>query len=254
MSTTLTATTREHYTRLADVRRRLLALYDGETLRRRPVAREHRAPKDWTWGYELLVGGVKATGSSIGVDEVRIFAEIADLIEMRSAYTVGVAFGFSLFALALAAPDATVVGIDDYSERAGPGTQQARRLVERIITTECPNARLVVGRSPADTPMAVADLAPLSLVFIDGAHNAAAASADYAGVRPFLDARSVVLWHDTETRDMPRAFAGCFDRAIHDRCARLNTYGRLGIHHNSTEHPALAEYLDIARLTQWRAR
>lgn len=252
MSTLAPTTTREHYARIADMKRRLLGLYEGETLRRRCVSRKHRAPREWTWGYELMVDGVKATGSSIGEDEIRIFAEIADLIDMRSAYTVGVAFGLSLFTLALAAPDATVIGIDDYSERAGPGTQYARALVERIVAEHCPNVRLVVGRSPQDTPTAVADCAPLSLVFIDGQHNALAASSDYAGAHPYLDARSVVLWHDSETRDVPRAFIGCLDRRLHDRCDRLHTYGRLGIHFNSAEHPALAEYLDASRLTYWR--
>jgi hypothetical protein len=126
--------------------------------------------------------------------------------------------------------------------------------VERIIATDCPNARLVVGRSPAATPSAVADIAPLSLVFIDGAHNAAAATADYTGVRPFIAARTVILWHDSETRDVPLAFEGCFDRTIHDRCEYLHTYGRLGIHFNASEHPALAEYLDVARLTYRRVK
>jgi predicted O-methyltransferase YrrM len=223
---------------IADRKRELFDLYAGERLVRKVVPRGG----GWTWGYQLLIGDEIATGASIGEDEIRFFLDLPQLIEARSAFCVGVAFGLSTFALALAKPDLTVFGIDNFTE--GAGTEAARRLVERLIAERVGNVRLYVGTSPQDTAACLAGRGAgetVDLVFIDGLHQDDAAQADFGGVCPYLGERSVVLWHNTYAT--ARAFELCHDPRQFDTALVLRTYGALGIYFNRRFHPLLYTYL-----------
>lgn len=241
-------TTAAHYAAISAHRREVFGLYEGQKLKQRRMNQRRRGPDEWARGYELWIDNQKVCGSSIGDDEIRLMYEVAELIDMRSAYTIGVAFGLSTFALALARPEATVYAIDDYSEREATATKHALPLVRKIIQERCPNVRLHVGRSPEGTPAALAGLAgPLGLTFIDALHKDHAAAADYRGTAPFLDETSVVLWHDVD-RTMG-AFRDCFRGSPFDRAERLNSYSSMAIYYNAKAHPALEEYLGAAT---WR--
>lgn len=236
-----------YYAALAASKRALFALYDGEQLKRKFLQARHRevATECWTWGHQFRYEGESACGSSIGEDEIKLFLEIGDLIDMRSSATIGVAFGLSLFALAIGRPSATAIGIDDYSDHRGEGTNYVRAFVERTIADKVPNARLQIGSSPDDTAAAVGTHAPLGLAFIDGEHTDRAAKGDFEGLSPHLDARSVVLWHDTP--QVLGAFKSCAD-ARWDQRVILRTYRRMGLYYNAVEHPALHAYLALCAL------
>ena len=229
-----------YYTQFAKYKRDLFSLYNGESLERRIVPQGN----GYTWGYRLMVGNEPASGSSIGEDEIRLLYDIVHLIDAQYAFSVGVAYGFSTFVLALARNDLVVYGIDNYTERPGPATNYAQQLVERIIAESFDNVQLYVGTSPTDTDKCLASLpenAKLSLVIIDGLHTDLAASKDYYGVRRYIDSGTVILWHNTySTR---HAFYQCFDRHLFDRSYVLHTYGAMGVYYHSGKHPKLDSYL-----------
>ena len=230
----------DYYNKIRDHKQALFALYEDEHLVRKIVARGN----GWTWGYELFVNGKKATGSSIGEDEIKLLFDLSHIINARFSYCIGVAFGFSTFNLALAKPDTLVFGIDNYSERAGPSTEYARELVERIIQDRCLTVYLHIGTSPEDTPTCLSSLPrdeKLSLVFIDGLHRNPAAKADFDGIRPFINSKTVILWHNVYS--VSEAFMECFDQQLFDQNYVLRTYGVMGIYFNAVEHPSLDRYL-----------
>src|SRR5262245_49600555 len=102
---------------LSEMRRQLFSLYEGEDVRPKYLRRKHtdNPGEAWTWGHQFIIGGKSACGSSIGEDEIRLFFELSDLVDDRPSATIGVAFGLSLFALALARPGVPAIGIDNYS-------------------------------------------------------------------------------------------------------------------------------------------
>lgn len=211
---------------------------------------ENRRPEGfgWTCGYKLdryldVVGPNDITGTSIGADEIKLFFDLGALIDLRSSLVIGNAFGLSTFCLAMASRN-EVAAIDNWSQ--GRFGAVARELCERIIDLHgIPNVRLHTGSSPGDVPAALARLpVPLSLVFIDGWHSNEQVELDFLAVRPFLDRRSIVLFHDCRL-----VYEG-FKRVYRDHAASLfaqqcvlHTYGQMGVYYNSTEHPAFDAYL-----------
>lgn len=235
---------------LAERRQALLNLYAGYEIRTRgPSPRwEAKAPRG-AHGFEFWTNGRKATGSSVGADEIDLLMGLACRLRIRSALGVGVAFGVSTFALAFGNPNAIVVGIDDYSERAGPGSQQARTLVESVLADRCPRVRLHIGRSPESTAAALVGVPlPLGLLFIDGLHTEEASMADFRGALPYLDRRSVVLWHDTHMGGVRRSWRRSQKIGPHRQHRQLRTYSAMGISYNAAEHPWLDE--ELTRLGQ----
>lgn len=231
---------REYYDWLRARKVDLFALYSGETLQQKIVPQGH----GWTWGYRLLFDGRAATGSSIGEDEIRFLLDLPHVTNSHSALCIGVAFGLSCCALALSRPEQQVFGIDNYSERAGQGTDHARNLVQRLAREKLRNLHLHIGTSPGDTAACLAGLSrgeSLGIVFIDGLHTDEAAAADFDGVRPYISSKTVVLWHDVFATE--RAFADRFPSELFDRRLVLHTYGVMGVYFSATEHPALESYL-----------
>src|SRR5262249_34049825 len=100
-------------------RKRLSSIYEREH------ARLERKYVPWglsaTWGYWLSDWqgrrpAVSGADASIGEDEIRLFHDLCQLIDPRSAYVIGHSFGLSSVALALAAPRCRIVAIDNWSD------------------------------------------------------------------------------------------------------------------------------------------
>jgi predicted O-methyltransferase YrrM len=213
-----------------------------------------------TWGYRLIScpgydAGGKLTGTSIGDDEIRIFHDICRLVQPRRSLIIGNGFGLSAFALALAWPAGEVTAMDNWSE--GEAGIAGRDLSLRIRREAGLEGRVTIftGTSPQDTPAALAAWVnrggeDLDLAFIDGLHEEAAAAADFAGLRPYLRSRSIILWHNVHatSQAFEDASAGWHAHAV------LRSYGPLGITYQPEEHPRLHEYLQVSNLVwnDWR--
>lgn len=237
---TATKIVNDYYHHIEACKKTLFALYEGEKLERKIVARGG----GWTWGYRLMVGDQMATGSSIGEDEIKFFLDLPHIVDARYSFCIGVAFGLSTFTLALAKPDHLVFGIDNYTERAGDATDHARELVQRVIRERVTNVHLHIGTSPQNTAACLARMPKekkLSIVFIDALHRNPAATADFQGVKPFLNEDSVILWHNVNS--VHQAFTESFPPELFDRRFVLHTYGIMGIYYNSTRHAHLEAYI-----------
>jgi predicted O-methyltransferase YrrM len=206
-----------------------------------------------TWGYWLAGwNGMQASklnsAASIGDDEVRLFYDLCQLVRPSCSYIIGNSFGFSTFCLALAYPEGRVIAIDNWSE---PDTAALNQPLTAAVTAAggFTNVHVHTGSSPDDTAAALAAGGcgdqPISIAFIDGLHRESAALADFTGLLPHLDRRSVVLWHNVNAT--PGAFRDGWragGNALFDQMQVLRTHGPLGIYYSSTEHPALRAYLE----------
>lgn len=206
-----------------------------------------------TWGYWLAEwNGMRASkqtsAASIGEDEVRLFYDLCQLVRPSCSYVIGNSFGFSTFCLALAWPEGRVVAIDNWSE---PDTAALNQPLTAAVTEAggFSNVHVHTGSSPDDTAAALAaggcSGEPLSIAFIDGLHREAAAYADFTGLLPHLNSRSVVLWHNVNAT--PAAFRDGWESGgsgLFDQSHVLRTHGPLGIYYSSAEHPMLHQYLE----------
>ncbi|MGQ0764275.1 MAG: class I SAM-dependent methyltransferase [Gemmatimonadota bacterium] len=252
--------TRQHTLGFRDFRHSLFGLYE-----RRGVHLEHKE-MPWTlgttWGYWLGSWNGKAAtdtacAASIGEDEIRLFHDVCELTDPATALVIGHSFGLSTFCLALAAPAARVVALDNWSDV--DSTILQKPLTEAILASgETPNVHLHEGESPRDLAAAIecAGISgTLDLVFIDGMHTDQAAAADFAGLRPWLGKRTIVFWHNVHLTG--HAFhdgAGGTAARLYDVRSVLRTHGPMGIYYSSEAHPLLNEYLRAASLfwPEWR--
>ena len=205
-----------------------------------------------TWGYWLREWkGMRASkensAASIGDDEVRLFSDLCQLVRPEVSYVIGNSFGFSTFCLALAWPRGRVVAIDNWSE---PDTAAINQPLTDAIIAAGGFGNVVVhtGSSPADTRAALEAAGcagrPLSIAFIDGLHRNDAALADFRGLLPHLDERSIVLWHNVNTTAdaFREGWRGGGNR-LYDQMHVLRTHGPLGIYYARAAHPAVHRYL-----------
>jgi predicted O-methyltransferase YrrM len=231
---------------------RLFGLYTaaGAELRRKELPRAGGT----SWGYRLeswgsYFGQARLTGTSIGEDEIRIFYDLCQLLRPRRSLVIGNGFGLSTIALGLALPENEVVSMDNWSE--GEAGIAARDLSEQIVRNGDMVDRVCIytGTSPQDIPAAMNPWLErgeqtLDLAFIDGMHTDDAAEADFKGLRPYFNRRSVVLWHNVhKTRLAFEEAAASADGRIWDRHCVLRTYGPLGIFYHAGEQPLLHRYL-----------
>lgn len=237
--------------KVRDFRRFKAALFGMYEQQQARLVRKVNSHTDGTtWGYRLVLDSAqsKATGSSIGEDEIRIFYDICQLVQPKTTYVIGNAFGFSTMCLATAWPEGKVVAIDNWSE--GEFGQRARELTLKLIEENRLGDRVMIhtGSSPGDTPAALARLGaevPLTMVLIDGLHTEEAGRADFAAVRSHLREDSVVFWHSLVGFEHSYASLG---GALFDQHRVLRTHGPLGIFYNSRRHPLLHTYLEDACL------
>lgn len=211
----------------------------------------------WTYGFRIKIRDKVASGASIGVDEIKIHYDIANLIEADLIYCVGVAFGLSLFNFGLARKNARVYGIDNYSERNPENTvEEVKKIVTQTIHRRFKKVKLFVGTSPDEINDCLSDLSSkekLKIVFIDGLHTDSAARLDYSGVLPFIDDKTIILWHNVDAT--PVAFDECFTlNDIFDTKYVLRSFGISGIYFNKGIYPLIDEYLHNNCLiwNEWR--
>lgn len=194
-------------------------------------------------GYYLDLNGKRIGGVSIGSQEVEILSKIIQLSDAKNIYVIGVAFGFSTLCMLLANPNAEIYAIDNFMENNGDAYHYVESIAKQVLGQYL-NIHLYIGTSPQDTPGCLLGLpinTKLNIAFIDGEHTDSAATADYIGLRTYIDDHSIVIWHDTDK--ISNAFQNMFDRKIFDRSIKLPTWGRIGVYLNSRNHPLINEYL-----------
>jgi predicted O-methyltransferase YrrM len=215
-----------------------------------------------TWGYRLVAcdgyhGQGKITGTSIGEDEIRIFYDLCQLLQPKRTLVIGNGFGLSTLAIGLAYPTGEVISMDNWSEgRAGSA---AKNISEQIVRDAglADRIRIFTGTSPQDIPAALQTCRTrgepmIDLAFIDGMHTNHAATADFQGLRPYVNQSSVVLWHNVhKTKQAFEAAGSHANDQTWDQCCVLRTYGPLGIMYKLEEHPQLHQYLMDSTLI-WR--
>lgn len=192
-------------------------------------------------GFCLKQNGKRIGGVSAGRKELKILFDVVQLIEARQTLQIGVAFGLSTHALAIASQVNQITAMDNYTELDADGFVQE---IARQTLSIHSNVDLQVASSPANTAHCLHHLAPnekLSLAFIDGMHTDEAATADYDGFASFLNPKSVVLWHDIDK--VNHAFHDCFDENLFDLKLSLSTWGHMGVYINSAYHSDAITYL-----------
>jgi glycosyltransferase involved in cell wall biosynthesis/tetratricopeptide (TPR) repeat protein len=137
----------------------------------------------------------------------------------RTIVEVGVGYGYSLFALAAAAPEATVFGIDPYDDLKEADRQrladldaqavlssQAAEAWVRAHLSEFPNARLI-----KDTSLRAASkfAQSIDVLHIDGIHTLDDVRRDFCAWEPLVRPGGCVLFHDT--RSFPEDVGRFFD-------------------------------------------
>jgi hypothetical protein len=139
--------------------------------------------------------------------------------DIRTVVEVGVEFGYSLFCLASALPDASISGVDPYEDvedaerdrfdalkdQAVLGSMTAERWV-RSHLHQFPNVQLI-----KETGVRVAERfrAPIDVVHIDAVHTFDAVQCDFQAWEPLLRPGGCILFHDT------RSFADDVGRFFH---------------------------------------
>jgi predicted O-methyltransferase YrrM len=154
----------------------------------------HSVPFTW-----LVRDGVEvADGLGISLPEIYLLECLAAVQPSKSILVIGNSFGWSTLALALAQPDATVVGLDSGADRYSlEGLGLTARLAGRLGLSHVLPVR---GISPQDIPAVVKERlgGRIDLAFVDGYHSSDQIVAEYRAFRPFLEPNAMVLFHDVQ--------------------------------------------------------
>lgn len=195
------------------------------------------------------------TGGTIHKDEIFLLEHLLNPASEGDAFVVGTAFGLSSVVLALLLPRVRVISLDNWSE--GDDALEARAVCERLAgLTDDPGPRLtfVTGTSPSATPDALrTGTGRLSLVLIDGLRTNAQLVADYDGVEPFLDARTMLLLHDVRLFGLWDAVREIAGRGRFDTLVLLNSSTGLVAAFNRDFHPRAFDFLHETQVVaHWR--
>lgn len=160
----------------------------------------------------LFRKGVKlSTGGGIGFAEMFFFSMLCPVVQPRTIFVVGNAFGLSTILLALLNPDAKVVAIDAGIE--GGDNDEGTDLTRRIANEENLAIEVIRGFSPSDVPQAVERYlgGVLDLVFIDGLHTNAQQKLDFDACWRYGGATCVYVFHDVLNFSLGGSFAAIVD-------------------------------------------
>jgi predicted O-methyltransferase YrrM len=162
----------------------------------------HSVPFTW-----LVRDGVEvADGLGISLPEIYLLECLAAVQPAESILVIGNSFGWSTLALALAQPQARVVGLDSAADRYSlEGLELTARLAERLGLDHVSPVR---GTSPADIPATVEERlgGQIDLAFVDGYHTSHQIVAEYRALRPFLTPNAMVLFHDVQYTGLQPGF------------------------------------------------
>ncbi len=162
-----------------------------------------------------------------------------DLLEsigpIRMIIEIGVEYGFSLFSLATAVPQATVIGIDPYQGLSGPNADRLRQLnppgvvgadhAEACVRRHLPRFPNVILLRAMSTEIAEQFVGQADVVHIDAIHTYEDIRADFEAWEPKLRPGGCVLFHDTMS--FPHS-VGRFFNELPGRKAEIRSCNGLG--------------------------
>ncbi len=147
----------------------------------------------FTW---LTRNGKSVTnGLGISMLEVFVLESLMQHLAPKNVFIIGNSFGWSTLALALMAPKAKVVAIDNGLDHQ---TAEGIKLTEQLAKDLKLNVKVIKAASPTDVPAVVKKhlSGKIDFAFIDGLHTNAQIVLDAAAIQPFLTKSAAVLFHD----------------------------------------------------------
>src|SRR5688572_7381883 len=126
--------------------------------------------------------------------EIYFLEHLLSEFHPKRIFVIGNSFGWSTFALAMLAPQATVLAIEAGAE---PFTESWIEQSNSIAADANLRVRVQKGISPPDVDR-VAPIAggPFDLVFVDGMHTSKQAVQDYTAVARHSHDATIFLFHD----------------------------------------------------------
>lgn len=162
----------------------------------------HSVPFTW-----LIRDGVEvADGLGMSLPEIYLLECLAAVQPAESILVIGNSFGWSTLALAMAQPQARVVGLDSAADRYSlEGLELTARLAKRLNLHHVFPVR---GTSPQDIPATVEERlgGRIDLAFVDGHHTSQQIVAEYRALRPYLTPTAMVLFHDVQYTGLQAGF------------------------------------------------
>ena len=213
------------------------------------------APFTWLFDGD----GVYARGSGIALQEVYFLECLFEDYRPRTLFVIGNAFGWSTLALALLNPEATVLAIDDGSDRHA---LEGIEFTNRAAGEEGLNAKAVLASSPKDVGRVIGDHleGPVDFAFIDGEHANEHIELDFDAVRPHADPACVYLFHDVHLSGIGQGFESIRRRSGLSGRVLLGTPSGMGILYDATDGPPIERTLqsfsaddEIVGLVEWEA-
>jgi len=219
---------------------RIKSIYDNEGLSLN-VYKSYRGEKGA--GFYLEKNNLRVGGVSIGEMEINLLCKIVKKLKSKYTYNIGVAFGVSTLSFALASENNFVIAIDNFSENNQGDPNYVKNIASKVLST-LNNVNLFIGVSPVDNEICLNNIdTKLSIVFIDGEHTDEAATLDFRGTIPYIDEKSVIIWHDIDK--IPKTFENeILYTSFFDTKIKLSTWGRIGIYLNSSHNKSLLNLLN----------
>jgi len=146
------------------------------------------------------------TGGAICSSDVELFATISKIMQPKSIFCVGNAFGYSTLIISQLFPQAHLDVID--AETEGKDNRFGSRITREIAKKHKLDINLYSGFSPQDTPKAL-QRQKYELAFIDGLHSNEQLLKDFRGIHPYLSDECVVVCHDVALCHLQPAIFDC---------------------------------------------
>lgn len=144
---------------------------------------------------QVVNDGFVQTAGGISIDELFFLSLILSRFKPKFGFFIGIAFGWSTLAIGMLAPQTRLYGIDNLSEgeKAATGFDLAIKMGKKLDL----DLELSVGTSPEDIPSIMQRIpGPVDFSFIDGKHTDEQILLDFSAVLPYMDQRSIILFHD----------------------------------------------------------
>lgn len=196
------------------------------------------APFTWLFDGD----GVYARGSGIALQEVYFLECLFEDYRPKTLFVIGNACGWGTLALALLNPEATVLAIDNGSDRHA---LEGIEFTNRVAREEGLNAKVVLASSPQDVGRVIGDHleGPVDFAFIDGEHTNEHIELDFDAVRPHADPACVHLFHDVHLSRLRQGFESIRRRSGLSGRVLLGTPSGMGILYDAAHDPPIERTL-----------